>query len=138
MVILSLPSMSNSFLGHPEKSEFSAATGQAALIQIKHVRYRTDCRSDRSLCRQFFIPSSNRRTADRRTYRLRRISRLPTQILLSRPNLPPPDISGVTEIYSRLKEQASQQSQWSRRECFLFRSVLYFCARPIINLRFFP
>jgi hypothetical protein len=101
MVILSLPSMSNSFLGHPDKSEFSAATGKAALIQIKDARQRTDCRSDRSLCRQFFIPSSNRCTADRRTYRLRRISRLRTKILLSRPNLPGPDKSGATDIDSR-------------------------------------
>jgi hypothetical protein len=41
MVILSLPFVSNSFLGHPDKSEFSAEAGQATLMQINHVRYRT-------------------------------------------------------------------------------------------------
>jgi hypothetical protein len=41
--------MSNSFLGHPDKSEFPAATGQTALIQINHVQHRTlICRSDSS------------------------------------------------------------------------------------------
>jgi len=41
--------MSNSFLGHPDKSKFSAATGQTALIQINHVQHRTlICRSDSS------------------------------------------------------------------------------------------
>jgi hypothetical protein len=48
MVICRFP-LSNSFLGHPDKSEFSTATGQAALIQINHVRHRTlICRSDSS------------------------------------------------------------------------------------------
>jgi hypothetical protein len=33
--------MSNSFLGHPDKSQFRVEAGQATLIQINHVRYRT-------------------------------------------------------------------------------------------------
>jgi len=48
--------MSNSFLGHPDKSRFSAEAGQTTLIQIRHVRYRTlICRFDSSLYRQVFI-----------------------------------------------------------------------------------
>jgi hypothetical protein len=41
MVIFSLPSMSNSLLGHPDISELTADSGKATLIQINYVRYRT-------------------------------------------------------------------------------------------------
>jgi hypothetical protein len=41
MVILSLPFVSNSFPGHPDKNEFSAEAGQATWIQIDHVQNRT-------------------------------------------------------------------------------------------------
>jgi hypothetical protein len=98
MVILSLPSMSNSFLGHPDKGQFSAESSQAILIRIKHVRYWTlICRFDSSLCRKVFIvalmpihgrsPSNpaavNFGLADKNSF----LSRSK----LSSPNLSPPD-----------------------------------------------
>jgi hypothetical protein len=82
MVILSLPSMSNSFLGHPDKNQFAAETGQATLIQIKNVRYRTlICRFEIRYAARSLLPHSRRYTAVRQATQQQGISRLRTKIL---------------------------------------------------------
>jgi hypothetical protein len=89
MVILSLPSMSNSFLGHPDRDRFSAESNQATLIQINHVRYRTlilpppaapivryAAGSLFAMPQDLLLSHSSQYTADRQATQRRRISRL--------------------------------------------------------------
>jgi hypothetical protein len=149
MVILSLPSMSNSFVGHPDRDQFSAESGQATLIQINYVRYRTLIlpppgsfampKGLCSLCRKVFIvalkpihgrPPSNPAGAN---FALApNYSYLFFLFFFARTFRPDICRGRWTPVTGR-----SQQMIKNKRGRTIVRSALYFSPSSIINLRFF-
>jgi hypothetical protein len=126
MVILSLPFVSNSLPGHPDKTEFSADAGQATLIQINHVRYRT------LICR---TQANTRLIAKQASGGEFRACAQKILLFFSPGCFAQTLRPEYVEDDGRLRPGLASDNKQERT---LIRSVHYFNSLSIINLRFFP